>query len=118
MEAYGIFEGGGAKGLAHVGALKAAENRRINFHGVAGTSAGAIVASLIAAGYSSDELFNGEDPCDTGKIYSEEFLQYFGPKWRDFVEFIEDTTSIINHAWPLWAYLEVPGLILRNWSID
>jgi NTE family protein len=117
MEAYGIFEGGGAKGLAHVGALKAAENRRINFHGVAGTSAGAIVASLIAAGYSSDELFNGEDPCDTGKIYSEEFLQYFGPKWRDFVEFIEDTTSIINHAWPLWAYLEVPGLILRNWSI-
>jgi len=48
---YGIFEGGGARGLAHVGALKACEERNIKFAGVAGTSAGSIIAGLIAVGY-------------------------------------------------------------------
>lgn len=117
MKAYGIFEGGGAKGLAHVGALKASESRGIEFAGVAGTSAGAIVASLIAAGYKSDELFNSEEPLDNSTIYSEDFLQYFGSDWGKFVEFIEDAKSILNHPIPLWAYIEVPGFILRNWTI-
>ena len=57
MRAYAIFQGGGAKGFAHVGALRAAEERGIRFKGVAGTSIGAIVAALIAAGYRADELF-------------------------------------------------------------
>lgn len=57
MRAYAIFQGGGAKGFAHVGALRAAEERGIRFEGVAGTSIGAIVAALIAAGYRADELF-------------------------------------------------------------
>jgi NTE family protein len=58
VEAYAIFEGGGAKGYAHVGALKAAEERGIAFRKVAGTSAGAIVAALVAAGYTADELLD------------------------------------------------------------
>lgn len=57
MRAYAIFQGGGAKGFAHIGALRAAEDRGIRFEGVAGTSIGAIVAALIAAGYHADELF-------------------------------------------------------------
>jgi predicted acylesterase/phospholipase RssA len=60
MEAFGIFEGGGAKGLAHIGALKATEEAGVEFIGVAGTSAGSIVASLVAAGYRADELYNTE----------------------------------------------------------
>ncbi len=55
-EAYGVFEGGGVKGIALVGALKAAEELGFTFRAVAGTSAGAIVASLVAAGYTADEL--------------------------------------------------------------
>lgn len=62
MDAYGIFQGGGAKGYAHVGALKAAEERGIKFTRVAGTSAGAIIASLVAAGYSADELLDPARP--------------------------------------------------------
>jgi NTE family protein len=58
VDAYGIFEGGGAKAYAHVGALKAAEKRGVLFRKVAGTSAGAIVAALVAAGYTADELFD------------------------------------------------------------
>ena|GEM_PF-791937 len=60
MEAYGIFQGGGAKGYAHVGALKAAEERGIQFIRYAGTSAGAIVAALAAAGYTADEIYDPE----------------------------------------------------------
>jgi NTE family protein len=44
-----VFEGGGAKGIVHVGALRALEKRGVEIAGVAGTSAGAIVASLVAA---------------------------------------------------------------------
>lgn len=57
-DCFAIFEGGGAKGLAHVGALKAAERRGLKFLGVAGASAGAIIAALVAAGFKADELFD------------------------------------------------------------
>jgi NTE family protein len=50
------FEGGGAKALVHVGALKAIEDRGFEIKGVAGTSAGAIVAALKAVGYTADEI--------------------------------------------------------------
>lgn len=50
--------GGGAKGLIHVGALRALEDRGVTFCGLAGTSAGAIVAALKAAGFSSRELLD------------------------------------------------------------
>jgi NTE family protein len=55
---FGIFEGGGAKGVAHVGAFAAAEELGLRFAGVAGTSAGAIVATLIAAGFSARDIFD------------------------------------------------------------
>ncbi|WP_167400365.1 patatin-like phospholipase family protein [Gluconacetobacter entanii] len=50
--------GGGAKGLLHVGALRALEDRDVVFCGLAGTSAGAIVAALKAAGFSSRDLLD------------------------------------------------------------
>jgi len=58
VEAYGVFEGGGVKGIALVGALARIqkENHRIQFKGYGGTSAGAVVAALSAVGYpASDE---------------------------------------------------------------
>lgn len=56
-KADGVFEGGGVKGIGLVGALTIAEQEGYtNWRRVAGTSAGAIVASLIAAGYSAKEL--------------------------------------------------------------
>ena len=54
------FAGGGAKGLIHVGALKALEDRHVQFRGLAGTSAGAVVASLRAAGFSSSDILDPE----------------------------------------------------------
>jgi NTE family protein len=56
--AFVAFAGGGAKGIIHVGALKALEQKGVRFRGVAGTSAGAIVACLKAAGFDADELID------------------------------------------------------------
>lgn len=56
MEAYAVFAGGGVKGVAFAGCLKAAELRNIQFCGFGGTSAGSIVALLASIGYSADEI--------------------------------------------------------------
>jgi len=55
-ECFGIFAGGGVRGSAYIGALKALDELQINFIGYAGTSVGAIVASLVSVGYSYSEL--------------------------------------------------------------
>lgn len=51
-----VFEGGGVKGIGLVGALAVAEERGYRWANVAGTSAGAIVAALVAAGYTAAEM--------------------------------------------------------------
>ena len=47
---------GGAKGFAHLGALKAFEENGISFDVVAGTSIGSIVGAFVAEGYSSTDI--------------------------------------------------------------
>ncbi len=54
--AFGVFEGGGIKGIALAGAAGAVLDAGYRFERVAGTSAGALTASLIAADYTADEL--------------------------------------------------------------
>ncbi|MFD2611858.1 patatin-like phospholipase family protein [Paenibacillus gansuensis] len=56
MDVNAVFQGGGVKGIGLVGAVTAAESSGIKFHQVAGTSSGSIVASLIAAGYTAEEM--------------------------------------------------------------
>jgi len=51
-----VFEGGGVKGIALVGAFSVLERLGYEPQNMAGASAGAIVAALIAAGYRADEL--------------------------------------------------------------
>lgn len=49
--------GGGIKGAAHVGVLKAFEEADIKFDCISGTSSGSIVATLNAVGYNADEIY-------------------------------------------------------------
>lgn len=51
-----VMSGGGAKGLYHIGVLEALEECGVPVDYVAGTSMGAIVAALYAAGYSPQEM--------------------------------------------------------------
>lgn len=51
------LSGGGARGVAHIGVIKALEEMGLEFEYVAGTSAGSIVGALYAYGYKPDEMF-------------------------------------------------------------
>jgi NTE family protein len=51
-----VFEGGGVKGIALVGAYSVIEERGYAVRRVAGTSAGSIVGALVAAGMSAEEM--------------------------------------------------------------
>lgn len=51
-----VFEGGGAKGIVFGGALQAFEDQKHTFRRIIGTSAGAITATLLAAGYDAADF--------------------------------------------------------------
>ena len=52
------LSGGGIKGAAHIGVLKAFEEEDIKIDYISGTSSGSIVATLYAIGYTSDEIYD------------------------------------------------------------
>ena len=52
------LSGGGVKGAAHIGVLKALEEENIKIDYIGGTSSGSIVATLYAAGYMPDEIYD------------------------------------------------------------
>jgi len=53
-----VLSGGGAKGLAHAGVIKALEDRGVKLAGIVGTSMGAIIGGLAASGYDGAEIEN------------------------------------------------------------
>ena len=57
------LSGGGIKGAAHIGVLKAFEDENIKIDYISGTSSGSIVATLYAIGYKPEEIQtdNGEE---------------------------------------------------------
>lgn len=87
-----VLSGGGAKGIAHIGVIKALEDNDIPFDCVTGTSAGAIVGSLYACGWTPEEILglftsNSFKYWSTGTIsaqnvYYETFPQPL-PAWAD-----------------------------------
>jgi len=87
-----VLSGGGAKGMAHIGLIRELEENNIPIDYISGTSIGAIVGGLYAAGYSTDEmeeLFRSENFYfwSTGQI-QEEYRYYFNkpepdPSWLE-----------------------------------
>ncbi len=70
-----VLGGGGARGLAHLGVLRALEQANIPIDYICGTSMGAIVGGLYASGYSLEEISN--------LFYSEEFQYWVSGKIED-----------------------------------
>jgi len=100
-----VLSGGGAKGLAHIGVIRVLEDNNIPIDYIAGTSIGAIVGGLYAAGYSPDEmeeLFTSDDFYfwSTGHI-QKEYRYYFNqpepdPSWLELrVEKREDKLKVL-----------------------
>lgn len=87
-----VLSGGGARGYAHVGVIKALEEHGIPIDYITGTSMGAIVGGLYAAGYSPDEMV---------KIFgSDSFRSYYKgnipPKYIDFFKYEQPDASLLR----------------------
>jgi predicted acylesterase/phospholipase RssA len=100
-----VFEGGGAKGLAFVGALQTFERRGHTPRRVLGTSAGSIVAVLVAAGYNAAECMaaiNERLPDGTSRFAS--FLQ---------VPHIDENAEL-NNSLRYWLKTELDNPMVPN----
>jgi hypothetical protein len=92
-DAFVVFQGGGAKGISHIGAVGALADAHINLLGVAGTSAGAIVAALTAARYTAEDLLatdsSGKHILTTVDPKLTSATQLFGEKgWRELTKML------------------------------
>lgn len=117
-----VLSGGGARGVAHLGVLRALEEAQVPIDYICGTSMGAIVGGLYAAGYSVDEIekiFFSEEfqYWLTGKI-EEDYIYYYKVKppvpTGLTVSFDVDNnfsvqlpTSIINPVQMDYAFMEI-----------
>ena len=104
-----VLSGGGAKGIAHIGVIKALEENDIPIDYVAGTSMGAIVGGFYACGYTPDEIMQLVTSRDfsywsTGQI--DESLTYFFNKPRATPQMLgiqlnfKDSTSAASNILP------------------
>lgn len=67
-----VLSGGGAKGLAHIGALKTLDSLGVKVDYIAGTSMGAIVGSLYASGYTGKQLDSIFQKIDFDELIADE----------------------------------------------
>ena len=67
-----VLGGGGARGAAHIGVLKVLEREHIPVDCITGTSMGAIVGGLYAAGYKADEIEIVLDGIDWKDMFSDD----------------------------------------------
>lgn len=77
-KANAVFEGGGVRGIGHVGAACVFEKEGYEFENLAGSSAGAIVASLLAVGYTCEEIKEEMKTLDYVKFKEKTLLDYLG----------------------------------------
>lgn len=89
MKADAVFQGGGMKAIAFVGAVCYLEEHGYRWQKLAGTSAGSIIASFLAAGYKGTELLKLLEEINYKELTSKDKLQkipFIGGKLGFFLE--------------------------------
>lgn len=84
MQIDGVFSGGGIKAYAYIGALQSINDHNLTFKRVAGTSAGAIIAAFLAAGYTLTEIEEFIDKLDLKTFLDAPMLTNYIPGIRWF----------------------------------
>ena len=113
-----VLSGGGAKGIAHVGVIKALEDNDIPIDYVTGTSMGAIVGSLYSCGWSPErmmDMFSSQDfrNWSTGTVNKN--LEYYlntptpTPKWLSLnINFKDSTNNLMSQIIPTSLVNPIP----------
>ena len=91
-----VMSGGGARGLAHIGVIKALEENEIPIDYVTGTSMGAIVAALYAMGYSPDEMIASITSDDFQRWYTGTMDKNYMFYFKRNADVSSSSTSIIS----------------------
>ncbi len=104
-----VLSGGGAKGIAHIGIIKALEENNVPIDYVAGTSMGAIVGAWYAMGYAPDDMLNlilsDDFSLWSRGIFDERYVYYFKkpdptPEIVTFNVALQDSTKFEPHFLP------------------
>lgn len=104
-----VLSGGGAKGIAHVGVIKALEDNDIPIDYVTGTSMGAIVGSLYSCGWTPERMMQlftskGFTYWSTGVIPSDRIYYYIQPtptpKWLEVNLNFDSKDKVVNQILP------------------
>lgn len=106
-----VFEGGGAKGTAFVGALRALKECGHGTRRLVGTSAGATIAMALAAGITADEMLKGFLERRDGK---QAFARWLDPPRADSFTEAQRSASAFRHA---LDSVHLPG-IAKNAILD
>lgn len=114
-----VLSGGGSKGVAHIGVIKALEENNIPIDYVAGTSMGAIIGGLYAAGYSPEEMIT--------LVKSEEFSQWvdadISEKYRYYYKQLDPDASRIKLQYSLRQddsdrNISIPVSVVKPYQMD
>lgn len=87
-----VLSGGGARGYVHIGVIKALEENGIPIDYVTGTSMGAIVGGLYAAGYSTDEMMQ----IFRSEKFNNYYLGYLPNKYKDYFKYEQPDGSLLR----------------------
>ncbi|TLS36109.1 patatin-like phospholipase family protein [Pseudalkalibacillus caeni] len=89
MKADAVFEGGGVRGIAFTGAVEAMEEYGYEWERLAGTSAGAVIAALLASGYTGAEMKN--------ILASIEYSEFLGKTILNRIPFVGSGLELFIH---------------------
>ncbi|MDC6389073.1 patatin-like phospholipase family protein [Maribacter sp. PR1] len=108
-----VLSGGGIRGVAHIGAIKALEEFGIRPSHIAGTSAGAIVGALYAGGCNWEEIL---DFFKTTQIFSIKKYARSKPGFVDTEKFYDHLKSYLPED--NFASLEIPLYVTATNLLD
>lgn len=100
-----VLSGGGVRGVAHLGVLKALSEAGVNFCRITGTSAGSIVGALFAEGHDPYDIFR--------EFLKIRLLSFMRPGWSGGLLSIENTTPLFRRYLPHNSFegLKIPMTI-------
>ncbi len=109
-----VLSGGGAKGMTHIGIIRALEENNIPIDYITGTSMGAIIGSLYAMGYSPDDM--------EALLRSEDFKRWYSgqvePKYGYYFKQNRATPEFFNIRFSFKDSLHVKPQILPTSMVN
>ena len=108
-----VLSGGGAKGMAHIGAIKVIEEAGIPVDYVVGTSMGSIIGGLYAIGYTPEQMDSMVRHQDWGYLLSDQISR----KDMNLMEREMDEKFVISVPFSKTAIKDVTGGLIKGQNI-